>query len=181
MFTPMLIQLLSSSLCRLHLCSPGPPYHQWVCLPGFPGPPPLWGWKAVFLLHPLSSMREASGRSLPHPFSLSWILVGCSRPGGFRHIYVLPPGFPGGSAAKNLPTMQDSWIQSLGQKYPLEKEMATHSSVLCWRIPRTEEPGGLQSMGWQRVGHDWRTEKRRYPTIFWPPYGLILILLKPCP
>ena len=49
-------------------------------------------------------------------------------------------------------------VQSLGQKDPLEKEMAKHSSSLAWRIPRTEEPGGLQSTGSQRVGHDWVTE-----------------------
>ena len=52
---------------------------------------------------------------------------------------------------KNLSTMQGTWVRSLGQKDPLEKEMATHSSVLAWRIPRTEEPGGLQSVGSQRV------------------------------
>ena len=46
------------------------------------------------------------------------------------------------------------WVQSLGQEDPLEKGMATHSSILAWRIPRTEKPGGLRSMGWQRVGHD---------------------------
>ena len=50
--------------------------------------------------------------------------------------------------------MQETWLQSLGQKEPLEKEMATHSSILAWRIPWTEEPGGLQSMGSQRVRHD---------------------------
>ena len=55
---------------------------------------------------------------------------------------------------KNLPAMQETRVRSLGQKDPLEKEMATHSSILAWRIPRTEEPGGLQSMGPQRVGHD---------------------------
>ena len=55
---------------------------------------------------------------------------------------------------KNLPAMQETWLQSLGQEDPLEKEMATHSSILAWRIPPTEEPGGLQSMGLQRVGHD---------------------------
>ena len=55
---------------------------------------------------------------------------------------------------KNLPAMQETWVQSLGQEDPLEKGMATHSSVLAWRIPWTEEPGGLQSMGWQRVKHD---------------------------
>ena len=55
---------------------------------------------------------------------------------------------------KNLPTMQETWVQSLGQEDPLEKEMATHSSVLAQRIPWMEEPGGLQSTGPQRVGHD---------------------------
>ena len=54
---------------------------------------------------------------------------------------------------KNLPAMQKTWIQSLGQEDPLEKEMAAHSSILAWRIPWTEEPGGLQSTGSQRVGH----------------------------
>ena len=50
--------------------------------------------------------------------------------------------------------MQETWVGSLGQEDPLEKRMATHSSVLAWRIPGTEEPGGLQFMGSQRVGHD---------------------------
>ena len=50
--------------------------------------------------------------------------------------------------------MQETWVQSLGLEDPLEKGMATHSSILAWRIPGTEEPGGLQSMGLQRVGHD---------------------------
>ena len=51
--------------------------------------------------------------------------------------------------------MQEAWVRSLGQEDPLEKEMATHSSVLAWRIPGTGEPVGLPSMGSQRVGHDW--------------------------
>ena len=51
---------------------------------------------------------------------------------------------------KNLPVMQETQVQSLGQEDPLEKEMATHSSILAWEIPWTEEPGGLQSMGWQK-------------------------------
>ena len=50
---------------------------------------------------------------------------------------------------KRLPAMQETWVQSLGQEDPLEKEMATHSSILAWKIPWTEEPGGLQSMGSQ--------------------------------
>ena len=48
---------------------------------------------------------------------------------------------------KNLPAVQETWVQSLGREDPLEKEMATHSGILAWRIPWTEEPGGLQSMG----------------------------------
>ena len=55
---------------------------------------------------------------------------------------------------KNLPAMQETWVQSLGWEDPLEKEMATHSRILAWKIPWTEEPGGLQSMGSQRVKHD---------------------------
>ena len=55
---------------------------------------------------------------------------------------------------KCLPAMRETWVQSLGQEDPLEKEMATHSSILAWRISWTEEPGGLQSTGLQRVRHD---------------------------
>ena len=55
---------------------------------------------------------------------------------------------------KNLPVMWEIWARSLGQEDPLEKGMATHSSILAWRIPWTKEPGGLQSMELQRVGHD---------------------------
>ena len=55
---------------------------------------------------------------------------------------------------KNLLAMQETWVRSLVWEDPLEEEMATHSSILGWRIPWTEEPGGLQSMGSQRVGHD---------------------------
>ena len=55
---------------------------------------------------------------------------------------------------KNLPAMEETWVQSLGQEDLLEKGMATHSSILAWGIPWTEKPGGLQSMGLQGVGHD---------------------------
>ena len=55
---------------------------------------------------------------------------------------------------KYLPAMRETWVRSLGWEDPLEKEMATHSSILAWRIPWTEEPGGQQSTGSQRVGHD---------------------------
>jgi len=55
---------------------------------------------------------------------------------------------------KNGPAIQETWVQSLGQEHPLEKEMATHSGILAWRIPWTEEPGGLPSTGSQRIRHD---------------------------
>ena len=59
---------------------------------------------------------------------------------------------------KNLPAMQETQVWSLGREDPLEKGMATYSSILAWRISWTEEPGGLESMGLQRVGHDWATK-----------------------
>ena len=59
---------------------------------------------------------------------------------------------------KNLPAMQKTWVLSLVWEDPLEKGMVTHSSILCWRIPWTEEPGSLQSIRLQRVGHGWATD-----------------------
>ena len=56
--------------------------------------------------------------------------------------------------AQNMPAMKETWVQSLGLEDPLQEKMATHSSILAWRIPWTEEPGSLQSMGLQRVRHD---------------------------
>ena len=64
---------------------------------------------------------------------------------------------PGGTVIKNPPAMQEmpeTWVQFLDEEDPLEKEMATYSSILAWKIPWSEDPGGLQSMGLQRVGHD---------------------------
>ena len=78
--------------------------------------------------------------------------MNCSLPGSSVH------GILGTSLVaqrlKRLPAMQETLVRSLGQEDPLEKEMATHSSILAWRIPWTEEPGGLQSTGLQRVRHD---------------------------
>ena len=62
---------------------------------------------------------------------------------------------------KNLPTMQETQVRSLGGENPLEKEMATHSSTLAWKIPWTEKPGRLRSMGSQRVGHDLATKQQQ--------------------
>ena len=74
-----------------------------------------------------------------------------------KHIHRGQWGFLGGSAVKNPPAMQgpqEMQVQSLGQEDPLEEGMATHSSILAWRISWTEETGRLQSMGLQRVGYD---------------------------
>ena len=64
-------------------------------------------------------------------------------------------GFPRGSAIKNPPVMWETWVQSLNQEETLEEGIVTHSSILAWRLPWTQEPGGLQFMGSQRVGHHW--------------------------
>ena len=63
-------------------------------------------------------------------------------------------GFPSGSVVKNPPAMQEAQVQSQGREDSLEEGVASHSSILAWRIPWTEESGGLQSIGSQRVGHD---------------------------
>ena len=63
-------------------------------------------------------------------------------------------GFPSGSEVKNLPAMQETLVRSLGLEDPLAKGTATRSSILAWRVPRTEAPGRLQSTGLQRVRHD---------------------------
>ena len=65
---------------------------------------------------------------------------------------------------KDPPTLQETWVQSLGWKDPQEKGMATHCSILAWRIPWTEEPGGLKCMGTQRVGHDQVTNNFIFPS-----------------
>ena len=74
---------------------------------------------------------------------------------------MVPKGFPGGSMVKNPPAMQETqetWAQSLSWEDPLEEEMSAYSSILNWNIPWTEKPGGLLSMGSQRVRHDLVTE-----------------------
>ena len=81
---------------------------------------------------------------------------------GIKYYYISvwvwsPPsylGFPSGSAVKNPPAMKESQFESLGWEDPLEEGMATHSSTLAWRVPCTEEPGGLLSMGLQRFEDD---------------------------
>ena len=87
-----------------------------------------------------------------------WLVQGCaldSSGADQRPFLRYAEGFP--QAIKCLPTMQEICVQSLGQEDLLEKEMAAHSSILDWKIPWMEEPGGLQSMGSQRVRHGWAT------------------------
>ena len=79
-------------------------------------------------------------------FNTRQFLIGC------KCLYL--KSFPEGSEVKNPLVIQETWVPSLGEEYPLEKEMATHFSILACRIPGAEKPGRLQSMGLQRVGHD---------------------------
>ena len=76
---------------------------------------------------------------LHHSHSKLWLLIPCDLAGNYYS-----PGFPDDSVVKNPPAMQEMWVQCLGQKDSLEKVAATHISILAWRIPWTEEPGGLQ-------------------------------------
>ena len=89
-------------------------------------------------------------RDLPDPEIEPVSLTSPTLAGGF--LTPAPLGSPslGSQAVKNLPAMRETWVPSLGQEDALEKGMATHSSILAWRIPWTEEPGGLQSMGSQK-------------------------------
>ena len=106
---------------------------------------------------------------------LLWTLR-CMYPCPYTHVYQgYPPcvffqstfhilGFPGGSDSKESPAMLETWVWSLGQEDLLEKEMATHSIILAWRILWTEKPGGLQSVGYQRVEHNWLNNSHFHPS-----------------
>ena len=78
-------------------------------------------------------------------------------------ITALLGGIPDGSVVYNPPAKQETWVQSLGREDPMEKEMETNSSILAWEIPQTEEPGRLQSMRLQTVGHDLATKHHQQP------------------
>ena len=80
-------------------------------------------------------LGRSTGEGIGYPFQYSWASLMVQM-------------------VKNPPAMWETWVQSLSPEDSLEKGMATHSSILAWRIPRTEEPGGLVSTGSQRVGHD---------------------------
>ena len=82
---------------------------------------------------------------------------------------------------KNLPAMQETQVRSLGQEDPLEEEMATHSGIVAWRIPWTEESDGLQVMGSQRVGHNWVTNtftfKQWLASVLWDEWWWLFFLI----
>jgi len=107
-----------------------------------------------------------------HPPSQSMSFAWCINPFSFQVIMDMYD--PVAQMVKNLPAIQETRVWSLGQEDPLEKEVATHSSTLAWRIPWTEEPGGLWSMGSQRVGHDFVTNFHFH---FHDPVTVFLIVL----
>ena len=84
----------------------------------------------------ITGWRRSPGEGIGYPFQCSWTPLVAQMVG-------------------NPPAMQETWVGSLGQEDPLEKGMATHSSIPAWRTPWTEEPGGLQSIGSKRVGYNW--------------------------
>ena len=91
------------------------------------------------------------------------------------HIHIMySMGFPRGSLVKNLPANLETLLRSLGWEDPLEEGMATHSSTLAWRIPWTEKPGGLQSMGLQRIGHGWAANTSCMPLSLGFGHSLLL-------
>ena len=122
----------------------------------------VWSW--AFDISPVSSQLS----SLTYIFSLTtadlWNYNFC-----YTCKYIWPSLIA--QLVKYLPAMQETWVLSLDWEDPLEKEMATHSSTLAWKIPWMEEPGRLQSMGSQRVRHNWATEHTPHPRIF-PKMGI---------
>ena len=104
------------------------------CLTGFPGKSTCNVWDPSSV----PGSRRSSGEGIGCPLQSSWASLVAQVVG-------------------NPPTVPETWVWSLGWEDPLEKGTATHSSILAWRIPWIEEPGGLQSMGSQRAGHDWAT------------------------
>ena len=118
--------------------------------------------KTIELLIPVFKLNTVKGSPFESTYSSVWaslLTQTIKNPPTNIGDTGLIPGFgrspgEGNQLVKNLPAMRETWVRSLGWNDPLEKGMATHSCILAWRIPYTEKPGGLQSMGWQRVGYD---------------------------
>ena len=111
------------------------------------------GWRVIANRDKDSTRREQDTMSTEEASLLNFVI----RKGVFNFFRTTLKASLVAQMVKRLPTMQETWVQSLDWEDLLEKEMATHSSTLAWRIPRMEEPGRLQSMGSQRVRHDWAT------------------------
>ena len=109
----------------------------------------FWGFLVDQLVKNLPAMQETPG-SVPES--------GSSPGEGIGYPLWHSWAFLVAQTVKNLATTRETWVRSLGWEDPLEEGMATHSSIITWRIPWTEEPGGLQPMGLHRVGHDWATK-----------------------
>ena len=105
----------------------------------------ILAWKIPWLEEP-GQLQSMESQSVGHEWVTSHSL-------SFYNLY----GLFVTQTVKHLPTMWETRVQSLGQEDPLEKEMATHSSILAWKIPWMKDPGRLQSIGLQKVGHNWVT------------------------
>ena len=133
------------------------------CLAASPGPfgevVPVRIW-ICSQVHTSLEHRHEPCSSFILIFSFVMNIMDSVRPSTLYMWYLIYPHFRTqtltlvAQTVKHLPAMQETWIQSLGWEDPLEKEMATHSSTLAWKFPSMKEPGRLQSMGLQRVGHD---------------------------
>ena len=125
----------------------------------------LWGHKSQTWLKPLSMQSGV--------YICTWMCV-C----GYTHTYIcIYRAALVVQTIKNLPAMQETQVRSLGQEDPLEKGMATHSSFLAWEITWTEEPSELQSVGLQRVRHDWMTNNfNLYRYINWVHYHTLTLI-----
>ena len=118
----------------------------------------LWKWNYFYGDLPFFKIQVNHFMAQDKPFGAKLIPKCILWVRGLVPFWVLRHSFPlVAQRLKRLPARWETWVQSLGQEDPLEKEIATHSSILAWRIPWMEEPGRLQSTGSQRVRHDWAT------------------------
>ena len=121
-------------------------YQMTILFPGYREPPDLRIQCFIPQGHCPTSVPSSHGESLLFTYLAPWASLVAQ-------------------TVKHLPAMRETWVRFLGQEDPLEKEMAIHSSTLAWKIPRTEEPDRLQSMGLRRVGHDRATSLHVAPCV----------------
>ena len=135
-------------------------------LDGEQAPPPCPSSLTNLITIGLSSKftGELEAQGTPSKLRIKFTCLSLWGVGNATDLYFTPPLVA--QMVKNLPSMQETWVRCLGQEDPQEKKMATHSSILAWRIPWTEDPGSLQFMGLQ-VGHDWATKPL-------PPYLTVM-------